>query len=114
MSLRTNFRKDVEEILAENISAKEKLEKLDDYLNKVNTFVAHEKVNIKKEYTYCPKCKDYYKNEYFKKFEREEIRSVRTNPWTGGYLDPYEYEDTKMYIKYEECPKGHLNEIDFT
>ena len=106
MSLKINFKKDIEEILADNYLSEE----LKQYSTKVSNVVQEEKNKIIEQYTYCPICKDYYKKEFFKNIEKQEIRSFCTNSLMG-YLEPYEYEDRKVWIKYLECPKGHLNEI---
>ncbi|MBQ8792347.1 MAG: hypothetical protein IJZ62_01880 [Clostridia bacterium] len=34
-------------------------------------------------------------------------KTVCTNPLTGGYLDPYEYEEQEVTEFCNVCPEGH-------
>ena len=57
-----------------------------------------------KDFCYCPKCRQ---EICLKNCKRETIiekvnRCV--NPLTGGYLDPYIYEDVEEYIVSYSCP----------
>ena len=65
-----------------NLTAKEKIQKLDSLLNLYKETIENIKKDILKDYRYCPKCQDYYKKSSW------EI--ILTNTST-------EYE----------CPKGH-------
>ena len=86
-----------------NQSAQERYEMLEWVLSGVN----HMRSELLKECKFCSECKKHY----FKKELRLDTRTVKKticiNPLTGGYLDPYEYEEKKVTEYAYLCPEGH-------
>lgn len=86
-----------------NLSAQEQWE----LLEQVTEGLRHVKSQLMEDCRYCRGCeKHYFKNE-LKLISREGIKTVCTNPLTGGYLDPYEYEEQKVREFCYMCPEGH-------
>ena len=90
-----------------NLTIKEKLEELDSLLISSKFEIENAKRFIVKDYIYCDKCNDYYKEKAWDKKKKTITTLECTNPLTGGYLDPYEYEKVTKEVLYYECPKGH-------
>lgn len=78
-----------------------------DILNAAIERATEMKNDVIKNSRYCETCKKYY----FKKECRVDSRKVRKtvciNPLTGGYLDPYEYEEQEVTEFCNICPEGH-------
>lgn len=62
---------------------------------------------LKSNCKYCNTCKTYYFKKECKVNSREVKKQVCLNPLTGGYLDPYEYEEREVTEYCYVCPKGH-------
>lgn len=98
----------------DNLSVKEKIEKFEELyeiIKKENaecldTF----RTKIQEGYKWCPKCKDYYRENTFELAKKEVLEEECTNQLTGGYLDPYEYRPIYNTYLYYICPKGHWNQ----
>lgn len=69
--------------------------------------IADLEAEIKSKSILCPDCAKWYYKGAFSVNSRTITRTVCSNPLTGGYLDPYEYEDAKYLQVYYECPLGH-------
>lgn len=110
------MRKEIEEILnKDNLSINEKIEDLKMAKSVVNKDFDDAIDELKKSARYCRNCREYYLLESWKFSSREITTSRCTNPLTGGYLDPYEYETVKVLQQCYLCPKGHckvVGEID--
>lgn len=103
------------EILTDNnLSVKEKLEKIEENFNNIKsenkTAYIESKSTLLSEYKECPLCKDYYKKEFFNTSIGKELVQVCTNPF-DGYLDKYEYKMEEVLFEYGICPKGHKFKI---
>lgn len=81
-----------------------------EHINILNAAIeqaAKMKDQVIKNSKYCPTCgKYYFKRECHVVF-RKIRKTVCTNPLTGGYLDPYEYEEQEVTEFCNICPEGH-------
>lgn len=98
---------DINKILTNgDLSAKEKIDKLEmlkaSYAGSINAAIS----GIKAEFTFCPKCKEYYRNNTWATKWIERTHLVCTNP-NMGYLEKYEYEERTDTVSVKECPRGH-------
>ena len=57
------------------------------------------------DFIYCPQCNVERSPFSLIKRRRKEITTVCTNPLTGGYLEPYKYEDQLVIIYEFLCPR---------
>lgn len=104
---------DIREINERNdLSIKEKLERLDQLKRRYALAIEHEKESLKSDYEYCRECGEYYLKKSWDDLATDETRMVCSNPLTGGYLDDYEYEAVKYKVWYRICPRGHRIEKD--
>ena len=63
--------------------------------------------DLDKDCRYCTTCgKHYFKKECHID-SRKVKKTVCANPLTGGYLDPYEYEEQEVTEFCNICPEGH-------
>lgn len=94
-----------------NLSVKEKIEKFEELyetLKKENIECLKSfREKVQEGYKWCPKCKDYYREQTFIYDTKEVLEEECTNRLTGGYLDPYEYRPVCHTYRYAICPKGH-------
>ena len=98
--------KNIESIIASNISNEEKLKVLESLLQDIQT--AKDIINGK--YTYCEECGDYYLSKSFfveTKTKQTKI-CIYEDPINSGGND---YADGYADITYRVCPKGHRHEI---
>lgn len=95
----------------DNLSVKEKIEKFEELyetLKKENIECLKSfREKVQEGYKWCPKCKDYYREQTFIYDTKEVLEEECTNRLTGGYLDPYEYRPVCHTYRYAICPKGH-------
>lgn len=89
------------------LSVKNKIDHLGILKTRCCTIIDEAIENLKKDFTYCPHCKEYYKNSAWETKWITRTRLVCTNSLTGGYLDPYEYEEKTETVSVKECPRGH-------
>ena len=61
-----------------------------------------------KDSKYCKVCKKYYFKTKCDIDSRRVKKSICVNPLTGGYLDPYEYEEQVVTEYCWKCPEGHV------
>lgn len=65
------------------------------------------KNQVIKDSKYCPICGKYYFKRECHIDSHQVIKTVCANPLTGGYLDPYEYEEESVKEYRWICPEGH-------
>lgn len=65
------------------------------------------------DYTYCSKCKQWYKK---KAWDVEEVKENRSycKSWGLAEWDVPEYEDVPYCVEYSVCPVGHKFEVKKT
>lgn len=86
-----------------NLSAQERYEMLEAVMEGVQ----HMRSDLLKECKFCEKCKKYYFKKELHIDSRKVTKTVCTNPLSGGYLDPYEYEEREVTEFCNICPEGH-------
>lgn len=78
-----------------------------DILEDARLGIERMKTELSNDCYYCPTCR----MRYFKKACHSNTRKVKKtvclNPLTGGYLDPYEYEEREVLEWCNVCPEGH-------
>lgn len=65
------------------------------------------KNQVIKDSKYCEICKKHYFKSKCSIDSRKVKKSVCINPLTGGYLDPYEYEEQEVTEYCWKCPEKH-------
>ena len=65
------------------------------------------KNQVIKDSRYRPACGKYYFKKECNIGSRKTKKMVCLNPLTGGYLDPYEYEEQEITEFCNICPEGH-------
>ena len=65
------------------------------------------------EFIYCPICRHEIHPNKMKKVFIEKLDEICINPFTGGYLERYEYEKYKLKYILFKCPNDNtiLNEF---
>ena len=91
------------EVFQDYVPAQERI----DILNAAIERATEMKNDIIKNSRYCGVCKKYYFKKICHIDSRKVIKEVCTNPLTGGYLDPYEYEKREVTEFCNICPEGH-------
>lgn len=88
----------------------EKLKMIDEYKNKVLSEITDAKMEVKSGYTYCEKCKQWYKK---KAWEEETVREKREfcsfRPLAEWEQPEYDVGD--FMVQYQICPMGHKREL---
>lgn len=88
------------------------IEKQEIILKKISSWVEEYRNNIKKNYTYCDKCKKYHKTKDF-----EQLHDIHTEIVTTytdcGYGDDDRYGEVEFSFTYSTCPGcGYKKEIN--
>ena len=91
------------EAFQDYVSAQERI----DILNAAIERATEMKNDVIKNSRYCEVCKKYYFKKTCHIDSRKVIKEVCTNPLTGGYLDPYEYEKREVTEFCNICPEEH-------
>lgn len=78
-----------------------------DILNAAIERATEMKNQVIKDSRHCPTCGKYYFKKECHIDSRKVRKTVCTNPLTGGYLDPYEYEEQEVTEFCNICPEGH-------
>lgn len=85
------------------LSAQEQL----DLLKQVSDGISHMKSELLEKCRYCKTCEKHYFKTELNIDTRKTKKIVCINPLTGGYLDPYEYEEQEVTEFCYKCPEGH-------
>ncbi len=91
------------EAFQDHVSAQERI----DILNAAIERATEMKNQVIKDSKYCETCGKYFFKSQCGIISREVKKSVCTNPLTGGYLDPYEYEERVVTEYCWTCPEHH-------
>lgn len=94
---------DVNKAFQDYVPAQERI----DILNAAIERATRMKNQVIKDSRYCSVCDKYYFKKECHIDSRKIKETVCLNPLTGGYLDPYEYEEQEITEFYNICPEGH-------
>lgn len=94
---------DINKAFQDDTPAQERI----DILNAAIERATKIKSQIIKDCRHCPTCGKYYFKRKCHINSRRVKKTICTNPLTGGYLDPYEYEEKKITEFCNICPEGH-------
>ena len=91
-------------------SVVEKLNLITEYKEKILKEITDAIMKVKSGYTYCEKCKQWYKN---KAWENETITEQRQYCKFMPYAEweQPEYDTAESKVEYSVCPVGHKCEI---
>ena len=103
--------KDLEDILNGNYTVREKKELLYKFKNNINKEIKEVDKQIVDGFTYCPKCREWYRDKTWETDIIKEIRNICTYH-DAGYGDDDRYEDVNCTVTYMICPLGHKIEKD--
>ena len=78
-----------------------------DILNSAIERATAMKNDVIKNSKYCEVCKKHYFKTNCHINSRRVVKEICVNPLTGGYLDPYEYEEQEVTEYCWVCPEGH-------
>ena len=91
------------EVFQDYVPAQERIDILQAAIDRATAM----KDQVIKDSKYCKICKKHYFKTKCGIDSRRVKKSVCTNPLTGGYLDPYEYEEQVVTEYCWKCPEGH-------
>ena len=91
------------EVFQDYVPAQERIDILQAVIDRVTAM----KDRVIKDSKYCKVCKKYYFKTKCDIDSRRVKKSICVNPLTGGYFDPYKYEEQIVTEYYWKCPEGH-------
>lgn len=92
-------------------SVTKKLNLLTEYKEKVLKEISDAIMEVKSGYTYCEKCKQWYKNKAWEDETIEETREYCSFLPLAEWENP-EYKNGVFVVTYSICPVGHKREIN--
>ena len=92
-------------------SVVEKLNLITEYKEKVLEEIADAIMEVKSGYTYCEKCKQWYKNKAWENETVNEQREYCKFTLLAEWGQP-EYTVGEFKVEYSICPVGHKREIN--
>ena len=101
--------KEIEQIVDGNYKVTEKLQMFSDLKEELLNQINDAESNLLKEYKYCPKCKEYYRNKVWDTEVKQEVREICTF-WNHCEFGENDYENKLCTVTYSICPMGHKKE----
>ena len=101
--------KEIEQIVEGNYKVTEKLQMFSDLKEELLSQINDAESNLLKEYKYCPKCKEYYRNKVWDTEVKQEVREICTF-WNHCEFGENDYENKLCTVTYSICPMGHKKE----
>ena len=98
--------KEIEQIVDGNYKVTEKLQMFSDLKEELLNQINDAESNLLKEYKYCPKCKEYYRNKVWDTEVKQEVREICTF-WNPCEFGEHDYENKLCTVTYSICPMGH-------